>query len=189
MITKAEENAAQIRPQVHPVLSSSRAVCVMRWRRFTWCASSPMSRRCPVVPGAGGCFIREKSRVLNIPTVAGVSGVVRITKSASPRRSTIRYGVARSAIPGGRSVTRGSMPSTRIPSAACSFDASPPAPPTPTISTVFPGDRSFQDPAAIPSAAGSGRSGGRSEEPVGALPSITVIALLPLCSAGAAWGT
>src|SRR6516165_2424614 len=66
--------------------------------------------------------------MLNIPTVSGVSGVVRITKSASPRRSANRSGVARSAIPTGSLLTRGSMPSTRMPSAAHSPDASPPAP-------------------------------------------------------------
>ena len=73
------------------------------------------------------------------PSVAGVCGTVRTTKSACGNSASSASGPWSSATPGGASWRRASTPITRMPNAAARRAASAPMPPTPTRSIVASG--------------------------------------------------
>ncbi len=84
-------------------------------------------------------FMRwKRARCMN-PSVSGVWGTVRSTKSASGRSASSSSAPTSFTIPGGASRRRASTPITRMPNAAASRAVSVPMPPTPTTSAVASG--------------------------------------------------
>ena len=85
------------------------------------------------------CFIRWKRARFMKPSVSGVWGTVRMTKSARGSNVSSAAGSWSSATPGGASRRRASTPITRMPKAAARRAASAPMPPTPTMRAVASG--------------------------------------------------
>ena len=76
-------------------------------------------------------FIRwKRARCMN-PSVSGVWGTVRMTKSARGRSASSASGPSSLRSPGGASRRRASTPITFIPNSAASRAVSAPIPPTP----------------------------------------------------------
>ena len=84
-------------------------------------------------------FMRWKRARCMKPSVSGVCGTVRMTKSASGRSPSSASGPSSLETPGGASRRRASIPITRMPKASARRAASLPMPPTPTISAVASG--------------------------------------------------
>ena len=101
-------------------------------------------------------FIRWKRARCMKPSVAGVWGTVRMTKSASGSSESSASGPSSFSTPGGASRRRASTPVTRMPKAAASRAVSAPIPPSPTTSALASGRWT------TPLSSGSGRHSRRS---------------------------
>ena len=84
-------------------------------------------------------FIASKRAAFIMPSVSGVCGTVRITKSASGSSSSSASGGCSSASPSLSSLRRASMPTTVIPKPARTRAVSAPISPTPISSAVDAG--------------------------------------------------
>ena len=102
-------------------------------------------------------FMRWKRSRCMKPSVSGVCGTVRMTKSAWGSSESSASAPSSFSTPGGASLRRASTPITCMPKAAASRAVSAPMPPTPTISAVASGR--WITPFASP---GSGRHSRRS---------------------------
>ena len=93
----------------------------------------------PILMKNAARFMRWNRARFMKPSVSGVCGTVRITKSARGSSVVERGGAVQFGDPGGGAARRSSTRSRVMPNALASRATSPPMPPTPTTSAVASG--------------------------------------------------